>query len=243
MRSMAIVIPIVLAVALLLGVGTPGVANATAPSVEYSRDGGSTWSLTPPSFLFLSAVRYVPGDVATENLLIRSLRSDPTFVQLSLTNAVISDASLDAAMTIQGADAAGDGLQPTNFSALTTCQPVVPDRILTQGQIVSVSLTIRVSPTLTGQQAQEESGSFDLAVALSDPGAEIAPNGCAVNPVVIPGTGTPPSSSGQPSESAGLAYTGATLAYPALVTAAIALGIGWLFVMVSRRRRGSNDAA
>ncbi|MDJ0335653.1 hypothetical protein QMG83_10505 [Salinibacterium sp. G-O1] len=240
-RPAAVAGAIAITASLMLSLGAPLAATAATPTAEYSRDGGATWSTTPPSFLFASAVRYVPGDVATANLLIRSLRSNPTFVQLSLTNASTDDTVLDEAMTIEGADAAGKGLQPTRFSALTACQPVVPDRVMTQGQIVSVSLTLRVSPMLTGNQAQDAAGHVDLAVALSDPGLEIAPNGCSVDAVIIPSTETTTSGLDQRAGSDGLAYTGGTLAYPAFITAAIALGVGWLFVILGRRRRRTVD--
>jgi hypothetical protein len=234
-RPARLLVALVVAVGLMLGWGAPASATAAAPAVEYSRDGGLTWSATPPSFLFSSSMRFVPGDVVTQNVLIRSLRTDPTLMQVSLANATTTDSSLESALTIEGSDAAGAGLAPSTFDALTTCQPVVPDRVLTRGQILSVSLTLRISPTLTGRQAQDSVGRFDLALGMSDPGPAIAPDGCAVDPVLIAGIGF--ESGTTRTESAGLAYTGGTLAYPAIITALIALGIGWLFVAVGRRRR------
>lgn len=233
-RPARLLVAIAVAAGIMLGGGLPAAATAATPTVEYSRDGGLTWSSTPPSFLFPSTLRFVPGDVVTQNVLIRSLRSDPTLTQVSLANATTADSLLEPALTIEGADATGAGLAPMTFDALTTCQPVVPDRVLTRGQIVSVSLTLRISPTLTGRQAQDSVGYFDLAVAMSDPGPTIAPNGCAVDPIVIAGFGSV--SDTTRTESAGLAYTGATLAYPAIITALVALGIGWLFVVLGRRR-------
>ena len=225
---------IVMVAGALLGAGMPVAATAAAPTVEYSRDGGLTWSVTPPSFLFSPTMRLVPGDSATENVLIRSLRPDPMLMQVSIANATIADPLLESALTVGGTDAAGAGLTPTTIDALTTCQPIVPDRVLAQGQIVSVSLTLQLLPTLTGREAQDSKGSFDIALAMSDPGSAIAPNGCAVNAVLIPGT-----DEGQDTtrtNPAGLAYTVATLAYPAIITTLIALGVGWLFVLIGRRR-------
>ena len=232
-------ITIVVAVGAILGTGMPVAATAAAPTVDYSRDGGLTWSAAPPSFLFSSSMRLVPGDAMTENVLIRSLRADPTLMQVSLANATTASALLESALTVEGADAAGAGLTPTTLDALTTCQTVVPDRVLAQGEIVSVSLTMRVSSSLTGQEAQDSIGYFDLALAMSDPGTAIAPNGCAVNAVLIPGTGE-----GQDtprSIPAGLAYTGTTLAYPAIITTLVALGVGGLFVLIGRRRGRENE--
>jgi hypothetical protein len=235
-RSARFVVAIAVATGALFGAEMPAAA-AAAPTVDYSRDGGMTWSAIPPPFLFSSTLRFVPGDVATAHLLIRSLRPDPTLMQVSLANAATTSSLLESALTVEGADAAGAGLAPTNFGALTTCQSVVPDRVLARGQVVSVSLTLRVSPTLSGRQAQDSLGYFDLALAMSDPGAPITANGCEVDPVLIPGTGDGPDI--PRTERAGLAYTGATLAYPAIITALIALGVGWLFVLMGRRRRGS----
>lgn len=227
-------IAIVVAAGAILGAGIPVAAVAASPAVEYSRDGGLTWSVTPPPFLFSPSMRLVPGDSATENVLIRSLHPDPMLMQVSIANATTADPLLESALTVRGADAAGAGLVPTTLDALTTCQPIVPDRVLAQGQIVSVSLTLKVSPTLTGQAAQGSKGSFDIALAMSDPGPAIAPNGCAVNSVLIPGTGERQDTTR--TTPAGLAYTGATLAYPAIITTLVALAIGGLFVLIGRRR-------
>ena len=232
-------IALAVAAGILLGAGMPSAATAAAHPIEYSRDGGLTWTAIPPSFLFSSTMRLVPGDAVTENVLIRSLRADPMLMQVSIANATTADALLESALTIGGADAAGAGLTPTTFDALTTCQPIVPDRVLAQGQIVSVSLTLQLSPTLTGDQAQDSVGHFDVALAMSDPGASIAPNGCAVDSVLIPGTGEGPDT--PRTDPAGLAYTGAALPYPAVITTLIALGVGWVFVLIGRRRERESE--
>ena len=229
-----VAVAIVVAVGAILGAGMPVAASAAAPVVEYSRDGGLTWSAAPPSFLFSSSMRLVPGDAMTENVLIRSMRLDPTLMQVSLANATTANSLLESALTVEGADATGAGLTPTTLDALTTCETVVPNRVLAQGEIVSVSLTMRVSSSLTGQEAQDSIGYFDLALDMSDPGTSITPNGCTANSVLIPGTGdgqdTPRTTP------AGLAYTGAAPAYPAIITTLVALGVGWLFVLMGRRR-------
>ena len=229
----------------VLGAGAPVPAHAAAPSVEYSSDGGLTWSASPPSFLFTNAPRFVPGDVVTENLLIRSLRTDPTLVWVSLANASFNDPLLDSMLTVEGADVSGAGLQATRLDALTSCTSVVPGRVLAHGQTVSVALTLRVSSALTGRQAQDATGHFDLALAFSDPGPMTAPNGCAVGSVPVPGTGTPsagqPATSDERTDTAGLAYTGGFVAYRSLIISACALGVGWLFLMVPRRRTRSNQ--
>ena len=224
----------------VLGASAPVPASAAAPSVEYSRNGGLTWSASAPSFPFSNAPRFVPGDVITETLLIRSLRTDPTFARVSLANVSFNDPLLDSMLTIEGADVSGAGLHATRLSALRGCTSVVPGRVLTRGQIMSVSLTLRVSAALTGQQAQDAAGHFGLTLALSDPVPMIASNACAVGAVLIPEIPTPvavqPVLSGEGREAAGLSSAGGSLAYPAIIVAGCALGVGWLFLMVTRRR-------
>ena len=228
----------------VLGAGAPVPATAAAASVEYSRDGGLTWSASPPSFPFSNAPRFVPGDVITENLLIRSLRTEPTFLRVSLAKASFNDPLLDSMLTVEGADASGTGLQATRLGSLIRCTSVVPGRVLAYGQTMSVSLTLRVSSALTGQQAQDAAGHFDLVLAFSDPGPMTAPNGCAVGSVFIPGTGTPPAgqpaTSDEPLDTAGLPYIEGSLAYSSLIISGCVLGVGWLFLIVTRRRTRSN---
>jgi len=227
------------AAALVVAASTPVLAvtasHAAISDVEFSSDGGSSWSATPPVSLFDAQFRAVPGDRLEAAMLVRSTRPVATVAMVAITNTATSDPLFDSALTVRGADALGRGLAPTPFSALGSCDALVPTRVLTRGQALPVTLVVDVSPTLTQNQAENAVAAFDLAIALTDPGAPTTPNGCPIDPIVIAGFAGPTAGT--------IAYTGTDLVYPTLAVGAATLALGGLFVALSRRRRAKADAS
>jgi hypothetical protein len=224
--------------ALVVAVSTPVLAatasSAATPDVEFSSDGGASWSGTAPASLFDESFRVVPGDRLESAVLVRSTRDMPTVAMVAITNAAASDPVFDSALTVRGRDGLGRGLAAARLSALGSCDPVVPTRVLTRGQALPVTLVVDVSPTLSQSEAENAVAAFDLEIALTDPGAPTTPNGCPIDPVVIagfaPASGT-------------IAYTGTELVYPTLAVAAGVLALGGLLVALGRRRRRDEEAS
>ena len=222
--------------ALVVAVGTPVLAvtasSAATPDVEFSSDGGASWSGTAPASLFDEGFRVVPGDRLESAVLVRSTRDVPTVAMVAITNAAASDPVFDAALTVRGKDGLGRGLAVARLSALGRCDAVVPTRVLTRNQALPVTLVVEVSPTLAQSEAEDAVAAFDIEIALTDPGAPTTPNGCPIDPVVIagfaPAAGT-------------IAYTGTDLVYPTLGIAAGVLALGGLLVVLARRRRHDGD--
>ena len=215
---------------LLLGIGaSPAVA---APGdMEFSTDGGASWSLTPPASLFDQDFRFVPGDTVTEVLLVRSLRAVPTVAMVALEDATVNDALYESALLVAAADEDGDGLAMTRLAAVGDCAQVIPTRVMRAGEVLMIAFTVSVSSALVVQQAQNAVASFDLQVALTDVGAPTTPNGCPIDPAVI--AGFPIAGSSPP---ASIAYTGLDLV-PAVIAMTLTLLLGGLLLGAARRRR------
>lgn len=206
-------------------------AAASPAGLEFSTDAGASWSGTAPAALFDPAFRVVPGDRLESTVLVRSTRAAPTVMMVAITDAGISDALFDEAVTLQGDDGSGRGLPATRLSAIAACDQAVPTRTLVAGQVVPITMTVAVSPDLVQQEAQGAVARFDLLIGLTDPGAPTTPNGCPVDPVVVSGFAVPGSASGT------IAYTGTDAVLPTLVVSAAALAAGGLLALAGSRRR------
>lgn len=210
---------------------------ATAPvpaNIQYSIDGGATWSRVPPVAWFQGIGTLVPGDVVSRTLTVQSLRNAPTLFQLAVNGIEIANSDLLSAVTIEARDAIGAGIEPTLLSDLGECDALVPNRVLTAGEIVPVTLTLRVTSALAGRAAQDSAGDFTMALGLSDPGPSVAANGCPAAPVTIAGIDSPTVPTAAVS---GLAYTGSALVVPSVIVAGVALGVGGLLLAIAARRR------
>ena len=214
--------------AMLLLVASP--AAAAPGDMEYSTDGGATWSLTPPPTLFPASFRAVPGDTLTATLFVRMLRSAPTVAMAVVSNAFVNDPMYNSALTISGDDGTGAGLTSTALMSVADCAPVVPTTVLTTGEVMQITFVVDVSPTLVAQQAQQAVAAFDLELGFTDVGAPTAPNGCPIDPTVIDGFPIGSTITGN------IAYTG-TDVLPAVAIAAAAWGVGLWLVIASRRRK------
>ena len=72
---------------------------ATSDDVEFSRDGGATWSDAAPTSLFGAGFLAVPGDLLETSLLIRSTRDTPT-VAMVCDGPVVSPRMLSEPPTV-----------------------------------------------------------------------------------------------------------------------------------------------
>jgi len=218
-----------LAAALVL-VATPAQAVG---EVEYSIDGGSSWSTTPPSSLFDSSFRYVPGDTATAVLLIRSLRTESTMVMAVIDNAAVPDPMYATALRVWADDETGEGLDPMMLAAAPDCAALVPAGALETGEVMRIELSLGVSAALVAQQAQGSVASFDVEVGMWDADVAAAPTGCPDDPVVIPGL---PNAPAIPGTGGSTAIAGADI-LPATIAATLLFGLGFALVGMARRRR------
>ena len=215
-----------LAIALLF---VAGPAVAAPGDVEYSLDEGATWSTTPPASLFDASFRYVPGDTVTAVLLVRSLRADPTVVAAVIDNASVPDADYASALTVSADDGTGAGLAPVLLADAPDCAPLVPPRVLQTGEILRIELSIAISPDLVAQESQNEVASFDVELGMTDVGVPTLPNGCPIDPTVIPGL--PGGGTGGP-----VAVAGVDLV-PATILATLAFVSGGVLLAIARRTR------
>jgi hypothetical protein len=213
-------------------------SSAATADLQFSADGGASWSDTAPASLFDPSWRAVPGDRLQASLLVRSTRDAPTVMMVAIADASISDPLFDEAITVQGDDGTGAGLHATRLSALAACDAVVPTRTVVAGQRVPIEMAVNVSPSLAGHQAENAVARFDLQIGLTDVGAPTSPNGCPVDPTVIAGFAAPGSQTG----TGRIAYTGTDLFYPALAVAGSALVVGALLALAGRRRREEGGA-
>jgi len=219
---------LVLVVLILLGLGASPAAAAPG-DMEFSTDGGASWSLTPPTALFDQDFRFVPGDSVTEVLLVRSLRTVPTVAMVALDDATVNDSLYESALLVAAEDEDGDGLAATRLAAIDSCAQVIPTRVVPAGEVLMIAFTVSVSSALVVQQAQDAVASFDLQLALTDVGAPTTPNGCPIDPAVIAGfaaVAVPGS----------IAYTGLDV-IPAATAMTITLLVGALLLAAARRRR------
>lgn len=227
---------IVVAAAVVVGTALP--AAAAPGDIEYSTDGGTTWSATPPASIFPASYRMVPGDTLARQLLIRSDRVEDTYFFATINKKGTTDPVLSQGLTLAATDAAGKGLAPTPFGDIQPCTTVVPPRVLRTGEIYTINLTTHLSDTLTGTQGQDAVQDFDLMLGMGDPVGALTVNGCPVDPTLIPGFRPIPAASG---EGGGLARTGSDGVSGYLVGGGVLLGFGGLFLVAARRRRKAQE--
>ena len=92
-----------IAVAAAVVVGTALPAAAAPGDIEYSTDGGTTWSATPPASVFPASYRMVPGDTLARQLLIRSDRVEDTYFFATISKKGTADPVLSQLKAVQGA--------------------------------------------------------------------------------------------------------------------------------------------
>ncbi|WP_460775324.1 LPXTG cell wall anchor domain-containing protein [Microbacterium sp. GXF7504] len=200
----------------------PAAATTGVPDLSYSLD-GTTWSSSPPASLLPSGWIAVPGASQRATLHLRAERPGATLVAVFAAPAVAEDPDVIDALRVTGSgdrDVAVDGS--------VACSALAPQTVLQRGEAMQVPIEVALAPELT--DGENVTVSLDILVALSDTGAVPLPNGCPVDPAVIPLLAGPDTGS------AGiLASTGSDL--PMLLGAAsIAALLGGAFAVRRRRR-------
>lgn len=228
-----------IAVAAAVIVGTALPAAAAPGDIEYSTDGGTTWSATPPASVFPANYRMIPGDTLARQLLIRSDRVEDTYIFATISKKGTADPALSQGLTLTATDAAGNGLPTTPFGEIKPCTTVVPPRVLHTGEIYTINLTAHLSGALTGTQGQSAVQDFDLMLGMGDPVGAITVNGCPVDPTTIPGFRPVPATPGGDGD--GLAGTGSDGVNGSLIAGGALLGLGGLFLVAARRRRTTQE--
>lgn len=227
----AAVVSLLAAAAVVLGSATP--ASADSSYLEFSTN-GTTWSSTAPSALFANHLLLAPGDSLASTVYIRSTRADPTSLSVAIANLSTSDPRFSAEVTIGATGGVGSGLS-TPLSDLPACAPILSAFPVARNQAVPVTITLALANALSGVQGQGSWVRFDLQVGLSDLGSPVNPNGCPASSTSVPAFDGGGSSG---IASSRMAFTGTTTLYPGLTIAGIVVGLGGLFLLAGRRRRG-----
>lgn len=221
----AIVLSLLTAGVLALGTAAP--ASATSASFLQFSTNGTSWSASPPSSLFQGTVRLSPGDSKSVTVYVRSTRSDSTTMSAAITRLATSDPSFRAMVTIGAADGTGSGwAKPA--STLSTCQSIFTKVHVEAYQVVPITLTLTMSPTIERAQEQGSWIRFALLLGLSDAGAPSGPGGCPAS-----GTSVPAFNDNGPT----VAFTGTDTLFPGLLFAGFAGGLGALLLAAAIRRR------
>jgi len=221
-RSLAVAAVAVGAVTAMLA-AAPAAASTEAPDLSYSLD-GTTWSSAPPASLLPTEWVAVPDAARRASLHLRSERPGATLVALFAAPAVAEDPAVIDALRVTGAD---DRVVAVDGS--TACSALAPQTVLRQGEQMQVPIRVALAPELV--DGEKTRVSLDVLIALSDTAAVPLPNGCPVDPTVIPLL------AGTAAEQPGaLASTGSDL--PMLLgAAALAALLGGAFAIRRRRRR------
>ena len=224
--------------------GIPVAANAGATSgateLEYSTD-GIVWSALPPPALFDAPPVLVPGDALSTTVWLRNATVDPGRFSVVIRRISYDDAAFGAAVGVTGDDGAGGGMSRRALSSLGACALVIPARQLFPGESVPVTVTVDLSPGVTGASGQDGSFSFELAVGLRSDDVSGPAYGCPGEPRGIPvGPRDPVDEPDDDADDGGpdsIALTGTELLGRALLAATAMGGGGWLLVLLARRRR------
>lgn len=252
-----------LALALLacvLPAPVPAAAQPAAPAdaaarqghldgLEFSRD-GTDWSPTPPPVLFADGFVDAPGESRSASVLVRNGRSVPVRLATALTGLAWSEPEAGTAFRLSSSDQWGGGIVDAPIQSIARCEPLTPTRILAAGDVLAISVTVRLDDTARGTPAETASVGFELLIALAEyPGrapvsacsdlaqpatAPVTPGGSGIVAIaslpteMLPGTAPDPRSAG-------------ALVAPALAVA-LGAGIVGLAVLVTvRLRRGLDD--
>lgn len=235
-------------------IALPAHSAAAAPlPLEFSTD-GSSWSTTPPASVFPAELRIVPGDTVSSTIYLRSTRTEPTELSVLLTGVNATDPELASNLTLASTPAPGAGLTATRLDRIAACTPVLVATTVQAYQTVALTITLRMSATVTGTTAQNERAYFNLVAGMSDFGGGAPVAGCGNGPVIpsLPSTGGSvgggsaggsKGTAARPRNPLGLPFTGAELLMPSLGVAAAAFTTGLVFVAIARRRRRTEEEA
>jgi hypothetical protein len=236
----AAIVALLVALGVILAMQAASPAHAATLPIQFSTN-GTVWQTAPLSSVYPGGYIIVPGGTLSSTIYLRSTDPNPAAMTVAVRDVTTSNAALGANLTLSSSPSVGAGLAPTPFSSIPNCTIVSQRNVVTTGQVVSVTLTTTLSSALTGQNATLSNAAFNVVVGMSDPAVNVGVAGCPGGGAVIPATPTPPST---PAGTAGpgvVAMTGSDLLYPSLVVAGVALGVGWILVMVGKRRRRQEE--
>ena len=241
MRTGARVRAAAVAVLAVVGALVAPVAPASAAPlpIEYSAN-GTSWSSTPLGSVFPSGMRIVPGDEISATIYLRTTRTAPTELSVLLTGLTVDDPAFGSNLVLGSTPNMGFGLAPTVFDRITACTPMLTRTAVAAYQVVALTVTVGLSADLPAQVAQNATANFNLVIGVSDTGVGAPVPGCSGPRIpATPGGGSTASAGGADGRT--VAHTGSDVTYPALAVAAVAWGVGWIFVMIGRRRRRQTE--
>ncbi len=215
---------------MILGIGAaPATAAPSAPPAILLSTDGVTFAPTVSTELFDSIGLLVPGDTQTASLWVKNDTARDAYLRLTISDLVVPLTEFTDAIVLT--TTSGTITQTANLADLVVCSAVLRSAPIQAGNVVRIDLALGMDPGLTGQQAQDETGSIDFSVAMRDIsfGPYPAADGCVA-------TGT------EPTDVPGLPYTGADIV-PVLLVAAAALAGGFIAIIVARRRSRRDDEA
>ncbi len=222
---------------------TPVAAAADdVPTLLISHD-GSPFAPSGTTSLFGDVGRVVPGDEATETLVLRSTSATAGRVRLDVVGATTDDAALASATTVEFRIGDGSDAQVVNIGAAVDgggCFVAVDAPRLDSSRDLAVQVTLRVDPRL-GERAGDDSragarGStgFGVRASIADPVAPAAISGPVTCASPAPATNASPQGA--------LPATGvAAMNPPAIAAVAILLGGGALMLFRRRSQEESHD--
>jgi hypothetical protein len=219
----------------------PQAAYAAGLPLEYSSD-GVHWQAVPLASVYADGFVITPGHWASGTVYLRSTNPDPAAMTVVVRDVTSDDPQFAAALSLSSSSTLGPGLAATSFDNVPDCTAVAPRHVVANGQVVSVTLTTSLSSALDEQDATLAQAGFRLVVGMSDPAVTVGDAGCPSGGVIIAATPADPDDPGTDPASDGpgvVALTGSDLLYPSLVVAGAAIGVGWMLVMLGKRRRRS----
>ena len=208
------------AVTLSLATGAP--AQAAAPEVLVSTD-GVTFGTTLPDDLF-DLDLLVPGESLEASLWVRNPGTSTGLMRVMVDSLVVDSDAFRTGVTLTATE--GGVSSTAALGDLDSCAVVVAPITVPAGGDVRIDLAVRMSETLTGLDGQSGDATLAFRVAMREAVAGPFPAGdaCATS-VADPAPA-----------SDGLAFTGSRLVVPTLIVAVALLAVGFLFLLIRRRR-------
>jgi hypothetical protein len=235
----AAIAAVAIAAGMILGVGAPAAQAADLP-VEFSSD-GVHWQTEPLASVYPTGFVIAPGVSHSSTVYLRSTDPDPAAMTIVVRDVTSTNPHFAAGLSLSSVSSLGSGLTATPFDSVPDCTAVAPRQVVSTGQVVSLTLITTLSSTLSARHATRSQAGFRLVVGMSDPAVGVGVAGCPSGGVIIPSTPADPDPDDGDTAGAGapgvVALTGSDLLYPSLVVAAAALGVGWILVMLGKRRR------
>lgn len=231
----------VIATGFTLTVAVP--VSAATPDVLLSDD-GVNFSAGLSGGLFDGLGLLVPGESMTATLWVKNPTDDFAVARVSVGGLSVPSAAFAAGVTLTTIDQAAT-TATASFAQLQYCAVLVPSHRLGAREVLRLDMTVTMSESVSGSEAQGQAAVLDFQVAMRDAAAGPFPNaGCVIpstplSPTVPANPGAPATPSlaaglSRP-QSSGLAHTGLAPATFLFSFAGVLIGVG-IFCVVRRRR-------